>query len=351
MLSQSPGSESTRGTPGAPRRARGPATTVAVAALMVGLLLVSGCAPGTAAAPAADGTPAATTSVRGGTEPGASPGAEPGVEDPEGYSPTPARTVDESGGFRLAAQSSNACQAEAPADWAMQADARSSTVDLFAAGGRLYAGYGIQAVNTALAGYAGYYDPPLNDPDLYSPYPAVVAGAYARIVVSGLGGSSDLVYTDELSESVGAYLLRGLAGSSHRGVVFFHAAGYPGDGYNYSYALPMYFAFTTSDAWQTQGLLVARVAASIRCTTQFQPPDDYFLVEPGSAGSTGSDENGDDPGYNPQLGTEYATNPTTGENYLLDPSVNWSETGPEGPGYYVAKGGGDYQKLEPGRTD
>ncbi len=349
MDTQQPGPEPTRRTLGAGWQARGPAIVLLiVAAFVVGWLLASDDAPDTAAAPAADGTLAATTSVYGGTEPGASLGAEPGVEDGQGYSPTPVRTVDESGGFRLAALSSNACQAEAPADWAMQANDRSSTVDLFGDGGRLYAGYGIQAVNTDLAGYAGYYEPPLNDPDLYSADPAVVAGAYARIIVAGLGGMSDLVYTDELSGSVGEYRLWSLAGSSHRGVVFFRAAGYPGDGFNYSYVLPMYFAFTTRDAWQTQGLLVARVAASIRCTTQFQPPDEYVMVE---AGTGGSDENGDDPGYNPQLGTEYATDSTTGENYLVDPSANWSETGPGGPGYYIAKGGGGYLKLDPGRSD
>jgi hypothetical protein len=108
-------------------------------------------------------------------------------------------------------------------------------------------------------------------------------------------------------------------------------------------------AFTTLDRWDTQGLLTAGVAASIRCRTQFQPPHDYFTVEAADAGA-GVDGNGDDAGYNPHLGTEPANDPTTGENYLVDPSVNWSETGPDGPGYYVQKGGGDYQKLEAGRA-
>lgn len=35
----------------------------------------------------------------------------------------------------------------------------------------------------------------------------------------------------------------------------------------------------------------------------------------------------------------------------MDPSANWSETGPDGPAYYVPKGANDYQKLEPGRVD
>jgi hypothetical protein len=176
-----------------------------------------------------------------------------------------------------------------------------------------------------------------------------VAAAYGQIIVAGIGGAGDLVVEEMFQISAG-YLLLSVAGSTHRGGIFVRASGYPGDGYNYSYAVPMYFAFTTHDQWDRQGLLTARVAASIRCATQFQPPDDYFTVEAGDSAAAG-DPNGTDDGYNPQRGTEYATDPNTGENYLVDPSVNWSETGPAGPGYYVQKGGGDYQLLEPGRSD
>jgi hypothetical protein len=173
--------------------------------------------------------------------------------------------------------------------------------------------------------------------------------AYGQLVVASLGGSPDLD-VDELVQPTPDYLLLSVAGSTHRGAIFFRAAGFPGDGYTYSYALPMYFAFTRADQWESEGLLVARVAASIRCSTQFQPPNDYPVVEAGTTGDA-ADANGDDAGYNPQLGTEDVNDPTTGENYLVGPSTNWSETGPDGPGYYVQKGGNDYQKLEPGRVD
>lgn len=261
----------------------------------------------------------------------------------------PERTVEASGGFRLAALSSASCTAEGPDDWAMTAPDRSDRADVISPDGSMYASYGIQAINTALQGFASEYQAPLNDPELYSEDPATVAAAYGRIIVSGIGGSSDLV-VEEVYQPSADYLLLAVAGSTHRGAIFFHARGYPGDGFNYSYALPMYFAFTTLDRWDAQGLLTARVAASIRCSTQFQPPDDYFTVEAADT-PTGDDANGDDAGYNPQLGTEPVNDPTTGENYLVDPSVNWSETGPDGAGYYVQKGGGDYQKLEPGRAD
>lgn len=262
---------------------------------------------------------------------------------------TPERTVLESGGFKLASLSSAYCTAEAPWDWTMQAPDRSDRADVYSPDGTMYAGYGILPVNTTLADFAYAYDPPQNDPDLYSSDPATVALAYGRIVVALLGGSPDLAYAGDLTEPATGYLLMTVAGSTHQGAIFFRASGFPGDGINYSYALPMYFAFTTSDLWERQGALVARVAASIRCFTQLQPPDDGPDIPPTQAGD--GDPNGGEAGYNPQLGTEQVNDPTTGENYLVDPSVNWSETGPDGSGYYVNKGGGYSQKLEPGRVD
>lgn len=260
----------------------------------------------------------------------------------------PSRTVLESGGLQLAAKSSYSCTAQAPADWSMTSTAQSNTADLSAPDNSMYAGYGIQAVNTALAGYAGYYAAPLNDPDLYSSDPATVTLAYGRILVSGLGGSSDLHFTAETDQTLGDYRLRTVASSTHKGAIFYHTTGFPGDGYNYSYAEPMYFAFTSAALWPTEGLLVVQIASSIRCSTQYQPRDQY--VSTGSSSSTKADENGDEAGYNPELGTEYVHDSGTGENYLVSPSTNWSNDGPEGAGYYKPNGN-DFIKLEPGRSD
>lgn len=231
----------------------------------------------------------------------------------------------------------------------MTAPERSDRAELFSVNGSMYAGYGIVAVNTSLQAFASAYPPPMDDPDLYSDDPASVAKAYGRIIVSESGGTADLAIQD-IVQPLPGYLLSVVRGTTHAGAIFFRETGYPGDGVNYTYALPMYFAFTTLDGWESEGALVARIAASIRCNTQFQPQDDYPVVGADLAGAAG-DENADDPGYNPQLGTESVNDPTTGENYLVDPSINWSETGPDGPGYYVFKGGTDYQKLEPGRVD
>ena len=264
----------------------------------------------------------------------------------------PDRTVLASGGFKLTDKSSYSCSAQAPADWSMTSTAQSNTADLFASDKSMYAGYGIQAVNTAIAPYASYYSAPLNDPDLYSSDPATLVLAYGKIIVGQLGGSSDLTYTSETNESLGDYRLQSVASSTHSGVIFYHSSGFPGDGYNYTYAEPMYFAFTTSALWPSRGLLVAQIAGSIRCSTQYQPRDQYVVTAKSDSTSSGSDANGDDDGYNPQLGTEYVHDPGTGENYLVSPSTNWSENGPAGAGYYAEKSGGnDYVKLDAGRSD
>ncbi len=327
----------------------GAVTLVAVTVLA----LVSACT--SAGSPPA---PESFASAERATRPAAS-GEGPSTDTPFGPitsepvlgdAAAPTRTVEESGAFKVTAMSSNACQADAPDGWTMQANDRSNAVDLVSPDGTMYAGYGIQAVNTAIALYAGAYPAPLNDPDLYSADPSIVARAYARAIVARLGGATDLVYSGALSETIHEYRLESLAGSTHGGVVFFRATPYPGDGVNESYILPMYWAVTTNDLWSSDGPLVARVAASIRCTTQFQPPRDYLMAAAGSDGSSGSGQSGADAGYNPWLGTEYVTNPDTGQNYLVDPSENWSETGPDGPGYY-AQNGNDWLKLQPGRSD
>jgi len=315
------------------------------------VLLLAGCTATPLSSPDAGSTNEAASPTRPPTRP-ATP-APIATEMPSApaapRAAVPDRTVEESGGFRLTRLESASCTAEGPADWSMTAPDKADRADVLSPDGTRYAGYGIQAINTTLQGFAPEYPPPLNDPALYSEDTATVAAAYGRIIVAGIGGAGDLA-VEEAFQISSDYLLLSVAGSTHRGGIFFRASGYPGDGYNYSYALPMYFAFTTHEQWDGQGLLTARVAASIRCSTQFQPPNDYVTVEAGDP-NAGDDPNGTDAGYDPQLGTEPVSDPTTGENYLVDPSVNWSETGPDGPGYYVQKGGGDYQKLQPGRID
>lgn len=299
-------------------------------------------------------TSAPTTSI----EPTPSSSSEPSGSTPitstNKVSIKPSTTIEASGGYKLTVKKAFSCQGQAPADWQMQSNSQSNVADLYNPAKTLYAGYGIQAVNTGLVDYAYLYSPPLNNPDLYSSDPATVAKSYANAVISGGLSQTDTSgfnYTDDYNQQIGDYTLRSLESDLYQAVVFFHSQGFPGDGTNYSYALPMYFAITLKNLWGGNGLLVAQVAASIRCTAQYQPRDQYVEASTSSSGSSSGDTNGDEAGYNPQLETEYVHNPNTGENYLVSPSTNWSENGPDGPGYYTQSGSTDYVKLQPGRAN
>jgi hypothetical protein len=112
---------------------------------------------------------------------------------------------------------------------------------------------------------------------------------------------------------------------------------------------------------QQQESIAGAVASTIDCVTQFRPPrNGYAQVQPRSAGQAtgtskkcraGDCDDGDLAGtYNVQLGTGYVHSETTGENFLVDPSTDYHETGPDGPGYY-RQAGNSYEKLTPGWSD
>jgi hypothetical protein len=87
------------------------------------------------------------------------------------------------------------------------------------------------------------------------------------------------------------------------------------------------------------------VATSIRCAVQ--------LVAHTSSSSSSSaqrharDESDEASLYNKELGMEYAHSEKTGQNYWVSPSTDFTQNGPEGPGYYDRNG----NKLIPGRSD
>ncbi len=266
---------------------------------------------------------------------------------------TPTRTVTDENSFKLTNETAGTCSVQKPVDWGRLVPTEGNTgADLANADKSMYAGNAIQAINTQLQPYANVYQPPLNNPDLYSSDPSLVTKAYAGSIVSQLGGDSSLSFTGEVNESIGDYQVQSVASSTHKGIIYYHRSGFPGDGVNYSYALPMTFALTRAELWDRSGLMVARVAATIRCSATLvaraQSGPDLGGSE---SSSSAKDANGSDAGYNPQLGTEEVHDPDTGQNYVVSPSTNWSDTGPAGPGYYAPKGGGDYVHLQPGRVD
>ncbi len=270
---------------------------------------------------------------------------------------TPSKTVLESGGIALQQKSSLSCRSLAPkSGWIFLGSSQGNTADLYELYGKAYAGYGIQPINTQLQSFANAYQAPLNNPELYSEDPATVAKAYGQIITQTSTAlaerdSSSLNFTSEYNEQLGAYTLRSVESTKYRGVIFFHREGFAGDGINYSYALPMYFALTKKSEWDKYGEVTARMAASIRCTTQLIPSNQNVGSGGSAAETSTSDQNGSADGYNPWLETEYVHD-ENGTNYLVSPSDSWSSTGPDGQGgYYLSKGGSDYERLQPGRVD
>ena len=81
-------------------------------------------------------------------------------------------------------------------------------------------------------------------------------------------------------------------------------------------------------------------AGSIRCQAQYTPSG------AGSSGRT-SREPSRQSTYNTQLGTEYAHDPETGETFFMKHATDWTDAGPDGPGYYRQIGNG-YRKLVSG---
>lgn len=255
---------------------------------------------------------------------------------------TPQKTVEASGGFKLATKTAGACQGFIPEGWAANASPRSDAVDFISPDRTMYAGYGIFAVNPSLQIYGG------DSVDIYSNDPETSIRKLAGLVIRGtFGDRTSLSFTGEYNEQIGAYHLRSLESGGSKGVVFYRI--FPGDGFNYSYIEAVRFAFTKKHLWNTKGLLVARIASSLSCTTRFVRNDAPVI---GAKTSKKAKRDGEDRdyGYNPQLGTEYVHDSKTGENYLVSPDTNWSPDGPQGAGYYKPAGT-EFIKLDPGRAD
>ena len=102
-------------------------------------------------------------------------------------------------------------------------------------------------------------------------------------------------------------------------------------------------AYGPKQMWQAYGPVAVAVALTIRCTVQLQ-------VSPTSAGGGASGASREESTYNQQLGTEYAHDPVTGENFLMNFAADHRDSGPQGPGFY-REVNGELRKLESGRTE
>jgi len=226
------------------------------------------------------------------------------------------------------------CTALAPQGWTMTSNPQSSTAELRSADGRLYAGWGVVAINPAMQTYYG---------NLYGPPATSLAFLANTLVQQIFGDASGVRYTGAAVAIDGDLYRREFASARHQGVMYYRI--YPMAG---GYVESAYFAIAGTAQWPATHALLANIAASIRCTTTLRPPErgqDTGGKRPKRDGADGLSKST----YNKELGTEYVHSPTTGQNYLVSPATDYIN-GPQGYGAYI-RNGNDYIKLEPGRSN
>lgn len=230
------------------------------------------------------------------------------------------------------------CRALAPDGWAIvDQDDRGSTITLASADQQMKAAYGIPGVSSGLV--QGFYGPQYQTPD-----------AYAQFLASILAGQQ--LQASGPQDFMGVRVLN-FQGATDVGFAIYRV--YPLIGDPGGYVLSARIAIAPSQ--QMEGIAGA-VAATINCTTILAPPSGgYAQVQPrnddvgtSSKCKAGACDDSDLAGtYNVQLGTGYVHS-DTGQNYLVDPSTDYHDTGPDGPGYY-RQVGNNVEKLVPGWSE
>lgn len=221
------------------------------------------------------------------------------------------------GGIPLQRKQAGACTALAPADWAItNIDQQSSGLDL--SNGTFGAGWLMMGVPPELR---------MNYPQYSSPEAVLYSTLQPR-------NEPPLQFSQPQSLG-GGYMVREFEGVNGRGAVMYIVYPQPNGGFIWGARS----AFGPKQLWKAYGPVAMAVALSVRCRVQLR-------ASPGSAGSRPA-TTAEESTYNAQLGTEYAHDPETGENFLMSHAADYLENGPQGPGYY-RKAGNETRKLAPG---
>jgi hypothetical protein len=247
------------------------------------------------------------------------------------------RTVQATGGVRLVVKRIGRGAALAPADWRALTSPQGNAIDLSSPDGRLYAGWGIVAVNRAMQEVYG---------DLYGD-PATSMRFILTRQLEAMGDHSGVRYTSPPRplDPQRYFTRRSFQSAGHQGVVFYRL--YPANTGNPSdYIESVYVAITAKPLWARKGALVVNIAASIRGQVSYPGPSSGGARPPGRKDPDEPDAST----YNKELGTEYCHSPSTGENFYVSHADSWNDNGPDGPGYYKQVGD-SYEKLVPGRSD
>lgn len=257
-----------------------------------------------------------------------------------GMTSTPAGSADlRTGGTPLQVKQTGHCSAFAPRDWSFWTNPQASTAEALSADKTMYAGWGVTQINRAMQPFYG---------DLYGDSETSIRFLTNQILGVLLSDPSGMRTSSSPRPFLNYFTLRSLESAKHTGLVFYKIYPSPNP---QGYIESVYWALANRSQGK-QGLRTAAgVAVSIRCVTQLIP---VRYDSPGSGkgkpARPGCGYGGNLRGYNKELGTQYAHSLTTGENFLLDPSTQWNETGPNGPGYY-RKVGNSHEKLDLGRSD
>lgn len=313
------------------RRSRSPRTT-AFATLVLLLLTTTGCTINLGEA-----TSARTgTGIRAG---GANAPTDPASQETGGPIGE-VKPVDDSTAMSGERKTSGNCSVVAPAEWVVTTGPNSENLLAEAPPGSANAataGWLVAGVVSSYAETAPFYG---QDPNLYSRDPGTAALAYVNFIPRG-ANLPLLNYVDQ-GQPYGSYVIREVRSPNIRGYVLYQA--FQGDGMTFDYALTVRFGIAAIDAPDPLTAEKAtQVAGTILCTTQLRQVN--FDVDLGRQNSSSKKED-DGSGYNPWTGTEWVNDPSTGQRWLVD-SSNWSENGPDGPGYYKVNGN-DVTRLSPG---
>jgi len=227
------------------------------------------------------------------------------------------------GGLPLQPKQAGYCRALAPADWAIvNVSQTSNAVDLF--NGTFAASWMVRGVTAA---EMMYYPQQFGSPDAVlmthtmlpdDPFPPQFSAPQP------LGGG---------------YAAREFETPTRHGVVIYTVYPQAMGGF----IITARTAYGPRQMWQAYGPVAVAVALTIRCTVQLQVPSPS-----GGGGASGASR--EESTYNQQLGTEYAHDPVTGENFLMNYGADYRDNGPQGAGFYRDVNG-ELRKLEPGRSE
>lgn len=229
------------------------------------------------------------------------------------------------------------CRTFAPAGWRVTDANRQGTAFTVASpDGNMTASYGAVGVNGGAA--AGYYGEQFRTPENLALYTVSVL-------------TNERAQAADPEQSFGYYQVLSFATARHRGYVLLYKFAIPADPAGYGLILRIAIG-SASDSHSVAG--AGSVAAATRCTSTLVPPPADMPRPTADSETHDTGKSGDDDvtmagTYNAQLGTGWVHD-STGQNYNVDVTSDYHETGPDGPGFYK-RNGNDLIKLTPGLSD